>query len=210
MSGVSSVLNLSFVSVDRYIYIAMPLEYQEHMTSRRAKIILCGIWLYAAGLAMIKAIAFHWQQPNYEILVFIMGFLLPLSVMALCYFKIFTAARMHAKAIKCTMKHGKRDFKAIRTISIVILAFFVCWCPFFLLNLLYGLMPEWEIPGEVITISKWLHYTNSALNPIIYACFNLQYRSAFRALLSRKRLQHRRFSSCIDTTPGLDSPAMSI
>ncbi|XP_065071061.1 octopamine receptor 1-like isoform X1 [Rhopilema esculentum] len=196
-SGVASVLNLSFVSVDRYIHIVMPLHYYGIMTSSRAKVIIFCIWLYAIGLAMIKGIAFNWEKPNYEILVFILGFILPLLVMGWCYYKIFGEARIHEKALSNMDTARSRDrnkqFKAAKTIAAVILAFFICWCPFFALNLIYGLCPNWKIPRVLITVSKWLHYTNSALNPIIYACFNQEYRSAFRALLTRKFYQNGNF-----------------
>lgn len=192
-------MNLSFVSVDRYIHILMPLHYHGIMTSKRAKIIILCIWLYAIGLAMIKGIAFHWERPNYEILVFIMGFVLPLSVMGWCYYKIFGEARIHSRAMyhldTARRKERSKEFKAAKTIAVVIFGFFICWCPFFVLNLAYGLYPTWRIPREMITVSKWLHYTNSALNPIIYACFNLEYRSAFRALLTRKLLQTGHFNN---------------
>ena len=193
------MMNLSLVSVDRYIHILMPLHYHGIMTSKRAKVIILCIWLYAIGLAMIKGIAFHWERPNYEILVFIMGFVLPLSVMGWCYYKIFGEARIHSRAMyhldTARRKERSKEFKAAKTIAVVIFAFFICWCPFFVLNLVYGLYPTWRIPGELITVSKWLHYTNSALNPIIYACCNLEYRSAFRALLTRKLLQNGNFNS---------------
>ncbi len=143
--------------------------------------------MYAAGLATIKAVAFDWARPNYEILIFILGFTLPLIIMGFSYYKIFKSARKHARAIQVNNSR-KREFKAAKTIAVVILAFFICWCPFFVLNLLYGIFPTWKVPGELVTVSKWFHYTNSALNPVIYACFNREYRSAFRALLARKRL----------------------
>ncbi len=195
-SGVSSVLNLSFVSVDRYIHIMFPLRYESIITEKRAKFILIGVWLYAAGLASIKGIAFNWARPNYEILVSVMGFLLPFSVMVWCYHKIFRAARQHAQVLKNGQRRELgRDFKAAKTIAVVILAFFLCWCPFFLLNLCFGLLPDWRVPGVLINVAKWLHYTNSALNPLIYACLNEAYRSAFKALLTKKKLQRGFYSN---------------
>ncbi len=150
--------------------------------------------MYAAGLAAVKGIAFYWERPNYEILIFVLGFLVPFSVMGLCYYKIFGAARRHARELKMTSyNHGRdsaRQLKAAKTIALVILAFFICWCPFYLLNLCFGLFPTWKVPGPLIPVAKWLHYANSALNPIIYACFNQEYRSAFRALLTRKKLRN--------------------
>ncbi len=192
------MLNLSFVSVDRYIHIFIPLRYESVMTGKRAKFILCGIWLYATGLASVKGIAFYWVRPNYEILVFVMGFLVPFLIMGCCYYKIFGAARQHARAMKrsdCQSKRPSRDFRAAKTVAVVILAFFICWCPFYILNLCFGLMPDWDVPSTLITVTKCLHYVNSVLNPLIYACFNTAYRSAFKALLTRRNLQNGNWES---------------
>eukprot|EP00794_Sanderia_malayensis_P005690 gene5690-6391_t len=187
MSGIASVMNLTFVSVDRYICVIFPLRYRNLMTSKRGKIMICIIWLYATGMALVKAIAFDWPRPNYEILIFVLGFLLPLCIMGVSYCRMFRAARHQRRQI-CNNKEKIRDYKAMKTIALVMLAFFVCWGPFCIINLLYGLWPTWTVPSALVTMSKWLHYANSALNPIIYACYNSQYRSAFRALLARKRL----------------------
>ena len=79
-----------------------------------------------------------------------------------------------------------RELKAAKTIAVVIGGFAICWTPFFCLNLLYGLCQRCQpIPSEAIIVSKWMHYGNSVLNPIIYACMNREFRIGFRMLLSR-------------------------
>lgn len=89
--------------------------------------------------------------------------------------------------------HGKpqrfylaKELKAAKTIGVVIGSFAICWTPFFCLNLLHGLCKECQpIPSEAILVSKWMHYGNSVLNPIIYACMNREFRTGFRVLLAR-------------------------
>lgn len=89
--------------------------------------------------------------------------------------------------------HGKpqrfylsKELKAAKTIAVVIGAFTICWTPFFCLNLLYGLCHQClPIPTEAIIVSKWMHYGNSVLNPIIYAVMNREFRTGFRMLLAR-------------------------
>ena len=77
-----------------------------------------------------------------------------------------------------------RELKAAKTVGVVIGAFFVCWCPFFVLNLVYGLCIKCRpLPDESILVAKWMHYVNSVLNPIIYACMNKDFRSAFKKIL---------------------------
>ncbi len=192
------MLNLSFVSVDRYIHIFIPLRYESVMTGKRAKFILCGIWLYATGLASVKGIAFYWVRPNYEILVFVMGFLVPFLVMGCCHYKIFCAARQHRRAMKRSCRPSNepsRDFQATKTVAVVILAFFICWCPFYIVNLCFGFLHDWNVPSTLITVTKLLHYVNSVLNPLIYACFNTAYRSAFKALLTKRNLRNGNWDS---------------
>ena len=41
------------------------------------------------------------------------------------------------------------------------------------------------VPSEVSVMMKWLHYGNSALNPLIYSCLNRNFRAAFKDVLRR-------------------------
>lgn len=75
-----------------------------------------------------------------------------------------------------------RERRAARTLGIIMGSFTICWFPFFLVYLLqsfdyftngYGLF-------EFLT---WLGYVNSALNPIIYTVFNIDFRKSFERIL---------------------------
>ncbi|RMZ94142.1 tyramine octopamine receptor, partial [Brachionus plicatilis] len=75
-----------------------------------------------------------------------------------------------------------RERRAARTLGIIMGAFSICWLPFFIVYLLqsfdyftngYGLF-------EFLT---WLGYVNSALNPIIYTIFNIDFRKSFERIL---------------------------
>ena len=173
------------------------MHYQTLITSKKAIYILGGIWFYATILAMIKGVFWDWTRPNYEILISVLGFLLPLIVMGYCYYKMFGTARYHAKKMEIqTPGQGRagrvitdKGMKTVKTIAVVVLAFFICWSPFMILNLIYGLCLSCNIPSALVTFSKWLHYANSALNPLIYACLNRDYRTAFRTLLTRRMIK---------------------
>lgn len=194
MCGVSSVVNLVLISIDRCVRIVMGLYYNRLFTPCRVKIMIIFSWVYAAVLASVKGVFFDWERPNYEILIFTMGFCLPLLVITICHCKIFMVARRQAKKVReHTIKRDmeeRKDFKAVKMVVLIILAFIVCWCPFFLVNLAFGLCPVCQIPASIITVSKALHYANSFVNPIIYACMNKEFRSAFHALVTRSSFKH--------------------
>ncbi|CAK5061985.1 unnamed protein product [Meloidogyne enterolobii] len=86
----------------------------------------------------------------------------------------------------------RRERKAWRTLAIITGTFFCCWTPFFVLSLyrpfcinLTGESECRHIPPLMEQIFNWLGYLNSALNPIIYTIFSLDFRMAFKRILKK-------------------------
>ncbi|KAG8234742.1 hypothetical protein J437_LFUL000980 [Ladona fulva] len=78
----------------------------------------------------------------------------------------------------------KRERKAARTLGIIMSAFLVCWLPFFLWYVSTTLCGDaCHCPPIVVAVVFWIGYFNSALNPIIYAYFNREFRVAFKQTL---------------------------
>ena len=91
----------------------------------------------------------------------------------------------------------RREHKAAKTLGIIMSGFLVCWLPFFLWYVITTLCGDERCPTPeiVISILFWVGYFNSALNPMIYAFYNKEFRKAFIILLKCQRI--RRF--CNDT-----------
>uniref|UniRef100_A0A0K0FUM6 G_PROTEIN_RECEP_F1_2 domain-containing protein n=1 Tax=Strongyloides venezuelensis TaxID=75913 RepID=A0A0K0FUM6_STRVS len=79
---------------------------------------------------------------------------------------------------------SRRERKAWRTLAIITGTFLVCWTPFFLVSL-YRPICGCKIPDIIDRITLWLGYLNSAINPIIYTVFSLDFRLAFQRILKR-------------------------
>ncbi|GJQ85001.1 hypothetical protein Trydic_g3663 [Trypoxylus dichotomus] len=79
----------------------------------------------------------------------------------------------------------KRERKAARTLGIIVSAFLACWMPFFLWYVITSLCGSENCysPPAVVTLVFWIGYFNSALNPLIYAYFNREFRVAFKKTL---------------------------
>ena len=205
----ASILNLTAVSVDRYFHVTRPLNHANLITRPCTLVVIAFIWIFALIMALTKVVFWDFwsrNKPIYETLIVLLGFVLPILVISYCYIRIYQVVRnqlrkfmeqtkcLHQKTEHATTADTKTDFKAIKTIAVVVLAFFLCWCPFFALNLYNGWCRYYKGPKHtdcdinrpLMIAAKWLHYANSSLNPIIYACFNREFRYGFKVVLYRR------------------------
>ena len=69
-----------------------------------------------------------------------------------------------------------KEKKAAKTLGTVMGIFIICWFPFFLLNVVSGLLSGVVIPEIVSQVVTWLGWLNSSMNPFIYACCSKDFR----------------------------------
>ena len=123
---VASITNLFVIAIDRFCALVQPYAYPELLTSKRARIIVVGIWSYAAlwgALANVK-----WEvsatsplhktdglecvvdNRYFTTVVFGFNFYIPAVSMAFIYSRIFIIARRHATHISATACSLKTNY----------------------------------------------------------------------------------------------------
>ncbi|XP_026461313.1 probable G-protein coupled receptor No18 [Ctenocephalides felis] len=90
------------------------------------------------------------------------------------------------KPLRQRISSLKRETKTAQTLSIVVGGFVACWLPFFVYYLLTPFLPQDKVSDMLMSFLTWLGWINSAINPFIYAFYNVDFRAAFwRLTLAR-------------------------
>lgn len=193
LCGVASIINLTAISIERYFCITYPLSYHTTMTSVKAITTIIIIWIFSIIMSSLKIILWKLPPPKYELMVVISCFFVPLIIMCTTYRFIFKTARFQARQIALMINGNVKNFllasemRAAKTLAVVMGAFVISWGPFFTINIVYGFCTRCVTPDSVV-VAKWMHYSNSVFNPIVYACMNKEFRKAFCIILfGRKR-----------------------
>ncbi|XP_027140135.1 trace amine-associated receptor 1-like [Larimichthys crocea] len=199
----SSISNLCFISVDRYYAVCQPLRYRGKINVRVVVIMILVSWTVSAFFAVTVAFlgvnqgsnrgCVLFQNSSLAIVGLVFVFYIPTITMLTIYLKILTVAQRQARSIQnvtCQSKKSERKMerKATKTLAIVMGFFLTCWTPFFLC-MTFNPLSDYTIPVALMAAFKWLGWSNSMLNPFIYAFFYSWFRSAFRMVISGKIFQ---------------------
>ncbi|XP_066936877.1 alpha-2A adrenergic receptor-like [Clytia hemisphaerica] len=79
------------------------------------------------------------------------------------------------------------EMNLLKTVVTIVVVFICCWTPYVLFNMIrmFGSSDDNNIAD---TITMWLGFINSAVNPVIYGVMNKQFRNAMKEILClRKR-----------------------
>ncbi|XP_033736887.1 octopamine receptor beta-2R-like [Pecten maximus] len=187
----NSAYHLVAITVNRYIAIVRPLQCHVYLTSRRATVTICTLWL--TTLATSTAIYSTTNMDHdgaeacrYEliftetqsIILTILSVVIPLSVMVVLYSVIARIARKHIRDIAACcgsdfLKVGKqhvlrREMRSTLTVSLLVGYFAFVWIPH-CTYIVYSIACQCHISPYIRLSSRILVYTNNAINIFIYA-----------------------------------------
>ncbi|KAM4592505.1 relaxin-3 receptor 1 [Odontesthes bonariensis] len=208
MNMYASVFFLTAMSVTRYWSVASALNNSTVQRSCSAKWVCAIIWTLATlataptsifstvsnvtgeKLCLLRFPGGQYWLAVYHIQKIIVGFVLPMSIVSISYFMLLRFIR------KRSMKtsNPKRRSQVTKSITIVMLSFFLCWMPNHAITLWSVLVKlnvaNWDkayyiVHTYVFPLTVCLAHTNSCLNPIIYCLMRKEFRDKLRGLIHR-------------------------
>ncbi|XP_044214658.1 chemokine-like receptor 1 [Thunnus albacares] len=210
----ASVYILVVISVDRYVSVVWPVWAQNHRNVRKASCVSLGVWVLGLILSLPYFI-FRDTGPSYDdekiincynnfafsddydtpsvnqlrllrfkamtITRFLLGFVVPFTVIVSCYAVIIHRLRRN----RTLASHSSRPFKII---AAIITAFFLCWAPFYIMDLIELWFYIDDLSSEVlelvitigVPLATSLAYLNSCLNPLLYVFMGQDFKDKVR------------------------------
>ena len=206
---ITSINTMAATSVYKYWTVGFAMK--SKVTRKHAILLIIVIWLISVTLA--AGPIFGWNkyyfiegryqcQPKaphkiseythvFALLLF--GYALPVPLMTFCYARVYFISKNHFKRMKknaiTDINLLKSEAHLITTLWIVLIAFILCWLPF-VVYLIAGILNK-TIPFQLPIIAFTFGYSNSILNPLVYALRVKSFRKGFKdILLGRLKKKH--------------------
>jgi hypothetical protein len=213
-AAVNSILHLMAVSAERLYATLRPYSWNNRMYSK--KIYFCGlvmIWTLSAIIAAMFAVPFNDTVNDIRFHLMNTFFFFPFAIICIAYVGIWCGVKKRTH-----LRPGHTSDQSIRltlTVSIVIGLFLVAWLPFFIVRFILEGCQSYCVSWRLFFFTKFLHFSNSGINPVIYGLRIPEYRKFLKQVLHLKHLNFlvnyysmfetntfRRQSSRLDTVNG--------
>lgn len=212
MNMYASVFFLTAMSVARYYSVASALKSKRRPAGCSAKWVSVLIWVSAIVASLPNAIFSTTATVSSEVLCLVkfpvnngnaqfwlglyhaqkvlLGFVIPLAIITICYLLLvrFISDR------NVSSSSTKRRSKVTKSVTIVVLSFFLCWLPNHALTT-WGILIKLNVvqfgyeyfttQAYIFPITVCLAHSNSCLNPILYCLMRREFRKALKNLFWR-------------------------
>ncbi|KAM6957140.1 lysophosphatidic acid receptor 2a [Aplochiton taeniatus] len=197
ISLTASVANLLAVAVERHQTI-LTMQLHSQMTKRRVVLLIVCIWAVGILMGFVPALLWNCEcdpqdcstiAPLYSrrFLIFWAVFnLLTFFIMVAVYARIFIYVRRKSQRMSqhtTEMWHSQLIVNLMKTISMVLGAFVICWTPGLVTLLLDGLLGKDSHANSYEKYCLVIAECNSLVNPIIYSLRDGEMRRTFKWIL---------------------------
>uniref|UniRef100_A0A7N6ACM8 G-protein coupled receptors family 1 profile domain-containing protein n=1 Tax=Anabas testudineus TaxID=64144 RepID=A0A7N6ACM8_ANATE len=198
----SSTFFMIVMTLDRYVLIIHAHTVRRYRTLRVGIALTMVVWLLSFsvssptfiftrvineshGLSCSYDPDEEAEHPYVPLATNILGLMVPLTVMVVCYCRIIP---------KLVNMRTAKKHRVVKLIIAIVVVFFLCWAPYNISIFLRFLHNKEKLPMECnfnknlrlsITVTETIAYTHCCLNPIIYAFVGQKFMKRAVILLSK-------------------------
>lgn len=198
-AALNSIFHLTAISIERFFATVYPWRHRR-ATQRMYHVFLLGIWLASALVSSSFFLPISKLTIDFRFYLINILFVIPLFIMSVTYTGIWLKAKTRLR------KAPDTTLKMSLTLFIVISLFFVAWLPFFVVRAVLHFCKYYCVSWRLFFFTKLLHFSNSAVNPLIYGLRIPEYRETFFKLLGLNYMIPVRDSIELDSLAVKSSP----
>ncbi|KAL0278608.1 UNVERIFIED_CONTAM: hypothetical protein PYX00_000381 [Menopon gallinae] len=211
VTAYASVYTLVYMSFDRYLAVVHPITSISVRTEKNAVLGIIITWLIILLLSVPVLfkhgeVRYAYQSENrsacnfiqdddhdngkmiFHVIFFATSYAIPLALICGLYLRMLIRLWWGVAPGGRVSAEGRRGRKRVtRMVAIVVAIFAFCWCPIQVILVLKS-MNMYAITQTTVliqVISHVLAYSNSCVNPILYAYLSENFRKAFRKVRIR-------------------------
>ena len=232
----ASILTLTMVSLHQYFTVVS--KWSQSKLRRAANIMLIYVWFHSTALSVLpltRITAYDLKRGRGQCSVkipesagekvtasvyMISGFLIPLIIMSVSYYRIMKIVSKHARRVSQMSNSASVDRKAMQrqvtvTMIIVLIVFLICWSPFLVMSLFGAYVPILSNP-TLANIAYLLGFANSCCNSIVLGTRNRTFTNEYLSILSRLKVlcpcfpNEEQGPKAVSSTLGMEASGLSV
>ena len=173
-AGLSSIFTLAAISLERLHAIVRPLRHRQ-LTLHSYAIAIATPWILSIIVTSVPVFPFITYIQTSSVIIISLSTPLLITCVSYCIIWRKQASRIPNGA------QGRKDVHLNKTLLLITAVFGLSWLPFQVLPIQMSLCISCQILPMIFSVAKFLQYSNSLMNFLVY-CFRMP---DFRKALSR-------------------------
>ncbi|KAM9456198.1 opsin 4xa [Clarias gariepinus] len=204
--GITSMITLVAISIDRYVVITKPLQAIRWNSKRRALISILIVWIYSLAWSSAPLLGWSSYVPEglmtsctwdyitstpankaYTLMLCCLVFFVPLGIISYCYVFMFLAIQNTSRDVENlgTQKRSttlvqqqsiRREWKLAKIAFVVIVVFVLSWSPYAFVTLIAWAGYSSSLTPYSNAIPAIIAKASAIYNPFIYGITHSKYR----------------------------------
>ncbi|KAJ8401581.1 hypothetical protein AAFF_G00378980 [Aldrovandia affinis] len=205
--GITSMITLLAISIDRYLVITKPLQAIQWTSRRKTSLAIVLVWLYSLAWSLAPLIGWSSYIPeglmtsctwdyvtstsankSYTLMLCCFVFFIPLGIISYCYLFMFLAVRstnrdleklgmQMRKSTLIQQQSIRNEWKLAKIAFVVIIVYVLSWAPYACVTLI-----AWAGHANILSpyckaVPAIIAKASAIYNPFIYAIIHTKYRT---------------------------------